>query len=130
MKITIKKLAFIVILSYMVSLCFSVGSLSSFKMNTHFGMMKKNSQKSNAKTPHEERSKYAPKNLTADDLPDTPLYFKTWIKYFTFNKNFDDKSKKPKYFFKNDAFVTQLKYHDSDSEEDKHEDDEVSFINI
>ena len=41
---------------------------------------------------------------TADDLPDMPVYFQGWIKYFRYIENGADK---PKMFFKNSAFEKQ-----------------------
>jgi hypothetical protein len=70
-----------------------------------------------------DNSLYAPKNLTAEDLPDVPIYFQAWIKYFHFQKSGNDKSKKPKFFFKNEAFLRQHV-----SENDKSKEDQVSKI--
>lgn len=41
---------------------------------------------------------------TADDLPDMPVYFQGWIKYFRYIEN---GAEKPKMFFKNSAFEKQ-----------------------
>lgn len=110
--------------SCMVAVSYCLGSTSSFKMNTHFKSLKKLGPGESAEIPV-DKSLYAPKNLTADDLPDMPIYFQAWIKYFHFQKLDSDKSKKPKFFFKNEAFLKQ-----SETEKDKARADQVSIILI
>jgi len=46
----------------------------------------------------------APKNLTKDDLPDVPIYYEGWIKYFHYHKTDD---LRPRHFFKNTKFFSQ-----------------------
>lgn len=84
-------------------------------MNTHFKLFK---NKEKVKVPKDPNA-YAPKNLTADDLPDQTIYYQAWIKYFSFQKTGDKEHTKPKYFFKNDHFFNQ--------KAEEKEDDQVSF---
>jgi len=110
----------LVLFSMCISMITTLGSLSSLKMNTKFSsFLKKHKIKSNSFSA-------PPKNLTADDLPDgVPIYYQGWIKYFHYLKNPDSKSSKPKFFFKNEAFLTQEK--DGNKSE---ESDGVSFYFI
>lgn len=107
-----------IINSYLISVIFCVGSLSSLKMNTHFGLYKKLQPGESAEIP-QDKSMYAPKNLTADDLPDIPIYYQGWIKYFNFHKTNDKKTSKPKFFFKNEAFLKQISENSTDKEDDQ-----------
>lgn len=110
-----------VMVSCLIAVSYCVGSESSFKMNTHFKSLKKLGPGESAEIPT-DKSLYAPKNLTAEDLPDMPIYYQAWIKYFHFQKVQSDKSKKPKFFFKNEAFLKQV-----DTEKEKAKEDQVSF---
>ena len=128
MKITKLLLLKIFICSYILTICTATGSLSSFKMNTHFSL-KKNKLNNHKSMPvvHATGADAPPKNLTADDLPEVPVYLEGWVKYFTFTKGPNEKSNKPKFFFKNDAFLTQEK-ESNDENKEKEEEDEVSNI--
>jgi hypothetical protein len=108
------------VLSCVIEVSYNMGSHSSFKMGTRFKSLKKAGPGESAVIPT-DKSLYAPKNLTADDLPDVPIYYQAWIKYFHFQKVGSDKSKKPKFFFKNEAFLKQ-----SQTEKDKEREDQVS----
>lgn len=55
----------------------------------------------------EDPSEFAPKDLTADDLPDKDIYYQGWIKYFSYQISSPSKGKMPKFFFKNEAFLSQ-----------------------
>ena len=72
---------------------------STTGMNMHFGILKKALKLRQSADP--------PKNLTADDLPEVPIYYQGWLKYFNYVKKSDNKSNKPKFFFKNDAYAKQ-----------------------
>ncbi|MFO0515331.1 MAG: hypothetical protein ACK5YA_00600 [bacterium] len=111
-----------VMISCLIAVSHCVSSESSFKMNTHFKSLKKLGPGESAEIPV-DKSLYAPKNLTAEDLPDMPIYYQAWIKYFHFQKIGSDKSKKPKFFFKNEAFLKQ-----SESEKDIAKADQVRII--
>ena len=118
------KISIIIVLSFLISslisVMFCVGSLSSLKMNTHFGLYKKLQPGESPEIP-QDKSMYAPKNLTAEDLPDIPIYYQGWIKYFNFHKTNenDKKTSKPKYFFKNEAFLKQLSDNITEKEDDQ-----------
>lgn len=116
------KIAFVV--SCMIAVSYSMGAQSSFRMSTRFKSLKKIGPGESAEIPT-DKSLYAPKNLTAEDLPDIPIYFQAWIKYFHFQKSANDKSKKPKFFFKNEAYLKQV-----ETEKDKEREDQVSNIII
>ena len=60
-------------------------------------------EKGNAKK--DELKKLSQEELNKDDLPDIPIYFQGWIKYFKFNDEVN--AKKPKNFFKNTDFGKQ-----------------------
>lgn len=126
MKIIKILLTTILISGYILNICICSGSLSSLKMNTHFSL-KKNTNIKELPTAKVENGTYAPKNLTADDLPDVPIYYQGWVKYFTFSKSNIDKVHKPKFFFKNEAFLEQEKDVSNKKNKDKEEDDEVSY---
>jgi hypothetical protein len=49
---------------------------------------------------------------TQDDLPDLPIYFQGWVKYFKYAN--ENTSNRPKTFFKNNMFATQVVKKDSD----------------
>jgi hypothetical protein len=100
MKIT-KLLIFAILASYLVTLTMCMATTGHLKMNTHFA-----SKKKVVDDPLNQRT--APKNLTADDLPNMPVYFEGWLKYFHFQPNgaITPKSK-PRYFFENEAFTQQ-----------------------
>jgi hypothetical protein len=53
----------------------------------------------------EEVKAITQEELNKADLPDTPIYYQTWIKYFKYR---DEKTaEKPKHFFKNPSFQLQ-----------------------
>eukprot|EP00340_Litonotus_pictus_P005635 CAMPEP_0170516554 /NCGR_PEP_ID=MMETSP0209-20121228/2732_1 /TAXON_ID=665100 ORGANISM="Litonotus pictus, Strain P1" /NCGR_SAMPLE_ID=MMETSP0209 /ASSEMBLY_ACC=CAM_ASM_000301 /LENGTH=681 /DNA_ID=CAMNT_0010801479 /DNA_START=180 /DNA_END=2225 /DNA_ORIENTATION=- len=56
--------------------------------------------------------------MTSGDLPDAAIYYQAWIKYFNFVKSSETKSKKPKYFFKNDVYKKQPSH--SGNKDDQH----------
>ena len=96
-------------------------------MNTHFKALKKTSHRNGPqdKDIPAETKEYAPKNLTAEDLPSIPVYFETWVKYFNFAKNSEDpqRKSKPKFFFKNGSFQTQ-----QTTNQETQKDDQVFFF--
>ena len=103
------KLTFISFLTLIILCLFSITlsakARSKNRMNTHYKLKKAAKETAKAKT---ATVKIAPKSLSAEDLPDVPIYFQTWIKYFNFRKKSpSEPSKKPKYFFKNEAFGKQ-----------------------
>lgn len=51
-----------------------------------------------------------------DDLPDVPIYFQGWIKYFRYSENGQEK---PSKFFKNSSFEKQLQAKDGEEAKDK-----------
>lgn len=104
----------VVLLTVLVVNCGKLGTGDFLRMNTHF--LLKNNMKNNPA----DHKQFAPKNLTAKDLPDQPIYFQGWIKYFSFLKTSSNKNRSPKYFFKNEAFVKQTA-----DEEDTLNDDQV-----
>lgn len=127
MKIT-KLLIYVAILGCLATTILCVGSLGTMKMNTHFASLKK--QNGQSPVIKEDRSKYAPKNLTADDLPDVPIYYQGWVKYFHFMKTSEKDKKKPQYFFKNEAYKKQVA-EDANVEpkdDDKKVDDQVRYL--
>lgn len=136
MKIAKLILLKIFISSYILQVCFCTGSLStsSFKMNTHFSMKKKDPAAKPATSGASPSASAGapPKNLSQDDLPEVPVYLQGWVKYFTFTKNPSEKSNKPKFFFKNDAYLEQEKeggVQEKDKKEgEKPEEDEVSLF--
>jgi len=106
MKIT-KLLIFAIVASYLVALTVCVSTGGHLKMNTHFGLKKKQPA-SPAANDDPLNQKTAPKNLTADDLPNMPVYFEGWVKYFHTQPNGEQsRLNRPKYFFENEAFVKQ-----------------------
>lgn len=107
----ISKIGFILMITnYCLVMVFtaSMGSLSTMKMNTKFNNFNKKTADMVKLTNNQDNLK-APKNLTADDLPDdVPIYYQGWIKYFHYHRSPEEnKSKKPKFFFKNEAFKNQ-----------------------
>lgn len=103
MKIT-KVLYFISAISIIALLSPTLSSTAQLKLGTnmHFGILKARSRQA----PIKENENPAYKNLTKDDLPDVPIYFEGWLKYFWYAKSGDQK---PKAFFKNPNFLTQVK---------------------
>ena len=90
----------------MTSTVISLTTNSKLGTNMHFGLLKKNPGSSES-LPGPDLSQFAPKNLTAEDLPDVPIYYQGWIKYFNYFKKTTQKTSKPRFFFKNEAFIKQ-----------------------
>lgn len=120
----VKAIKIAVMVSCLIAVSYCVGSESSFKMNTHFKALKKQAPGESVEIP-QDKSLYAPKNLTAEDLPDMPIYYQAWIKYFHFQKVESEKSRKPKFFFKNEAFLKQV-----DTEKERAKEDQVSIFKL
>jgi hypothetical protein len=127
MKIT-KLLIFAILASYLVVLTMCMSTGGHLKMNTSFG-----NKKSHKAAPEKTKTnddplnqKTAPKNLTADDLPNMPVYFEGWLKYFHFLPNGVQTAKsKPRYFFENEAFSQQTSQVDAkEAAADKSKDDQ------
>ena len=122
MKIT----SFILYIGLLALLCPNIISvmhksemLMQTKTNMHFGLFKARSRvlKKQIEPPQEVDKAF--KNFTKDDLPDVPIYYEGWIKYFHYIKNDDDR---PRSFYKNDHFHTQWKSNTTKP------DDEVYFL--
>jgi hypothetical protein len=67
----------------------------------------------------DEMKKLTQEELNKGDLPDIPIYFQGWIKYFKYQDEVN--AQKPKYFFKNSDFEKQS--------EVKTDSDKVNLIN-
>lgn len=110
------------IIFIIISLVFVFSERASLKTSTnmHFGLFSAK-QKTNfnkiAETNNRPNEQF--QNLTKDDLPDVPIYFEGWIKYFHYRKNEEYKKKQ---FFKNLLFNTQVKSNSTKP------DDEVTFL--
>ena len=85
MKIT-KLLIFAILASYLVALTMCMSTGGHLKMNTSFGYKKVNKAAPEKGKTNDDplNQKTAPKNLTADDLPNMPVYFQGWLKIFPF----------------------------------------------
>lgn len=118
MKIT-KVLYIVSAISIIALLSPTLSSTSKLKVGTnmHFGILKARSRMA----PNNEKENPAFKNLTKDDLPDVPIYFEGWLRYFWYAKSGDQK---PKAFFKNPNFLTQVKSNTTKP------DDQVFYYNL
>ena len=107
------------IFSYIISTVLSSQSRSKAKMNSHFKLLSKNKLASKVK--FSEESNLAPRNSNSD-LPDMPIYYQSWVKYFHYQKLENDTSKKPNFFFRNGSFKSQ------DSNKPDHDDQVSSYL--
>jgi hypothetical protein len=56
---------------------------------------------------NEELIKLTKEEISKEDLPDMPIYYQGWIKYFKYMDEVN--AQKPKHFFKNTQFDKQIK---------------------
>ncbi len=72
-----------------------------------FGLLKKNNKKyQQSPTPSQENPTTQGNTNKPVDIPDQPIYFNGWVKYLHYG---DSENKKPKNFFKNGKYETEMR---------------------
>ena len=113
----IKKLTLVFLIIFNLSLnvfCEKALSASNYKLTeSSFKKAHKTEQNdpprgyldANGKPIAAEQKVLTQEDLKADDLPDVPIYYQGWVKYFKYLD--EKKAERPKHFFKNTEFAKQ-----------------------
>ena len=126
----LKKIVFFILFLNFISQevrvsCEKIKINASFQSN--YRLMKKKIDQNNNSTPNltppsSPAAPYEPEETASslikkagEDLPDVPVYYQGWVKYFRYAENGEEK---PKMFFKNNAFAKQQLGEDKKEEKD------------
>jgi hypothetical protein len=111
-------------------ICEKMQTIASFKSN--YKLMKAhNKQVKSVTTPtansQPEESASSLIKKAGEDLPDVPIYFQGWVKYFRYAENGQER---PKKFFKNTAYGKQLQAASADASKEEKDQVKLQFIYI